>query len=208
MKSYATNSIRLVCFALIAMVFAAMPALGQDPGRLQISSLDKFAAKAVETVDVTLDESLLKLASKFLSEKRSPDEAKIKDVVAGLKGVYVKRFGFEKEGEYTEADVEAIRSQLNRPGWSKIVGVRSKKAGSTNVDVFIMYEGSLIKGLAVLATEPKALTVVNVVGPIDVEKLSELEGKFGIPSLELIKGKKDADKKDDASKEKPAEKKP
>ena len=48
-----------------------------------------------------------------------------------------------------------------------------------------MSEGSLIKGIAVVAAEPRELTVVNVVGPIDVERLSRLEGQFGIPPLEL-----------------------
>jgi hypothetical protein len=54
-----------------------------------------------------------------------------------------------------------------------------------NVDVHIMSEASIIKGLAVLVVEPKALTVVNLVGPIDVEKLSQLEGKFGIPRFDI-----------------------
>ena len=202
MKSCATKSTRLV-FLSVMLSVCALPAYGQDAARLQIGNLEKFAAKAVETIDVTLDESLLKLASKFLNEKRSPDEAKIKEVVAGLKGVYVKRYVFDKEGEYSGADVEGIRSQLNAPGWSKIVGVRSKKAGSVNVDVYIMYEGSVIKGLAALATEAKALTVVNIVGPIDVEKLSQLEGKFGIPAFEIIQSKKDG-----AAKDKDPEKKP
>ena len=40
-----------------------------------------------------------------------------------------------------------------------------------------------ISGLAVLATDPKEITVVNIVGPVDLEKLSELEGNFGVPVL-------------------------
>ena len=41
----------------------------------------------------------------------------------------------------------------------------------------------LISGLAVLATQPKELTVVNIIGPVDLSKLSELEGQFGVPEL-------------------------
>jgi hypothetical protein len=48
-----------------------------------------------------------------------------------------------------------------------------------------MSEGSVIKGLAVLAAEPKALTVVNVIGSIDLAKLRDIEGKFGIPRFGL-----------------------
>jgi hypothetical protein len=66
-----------------------------------------------------------------------------------------------------------------------------------------MSEGSVIKGLAVLAAEPKALTVVNVVGSIDLAKLRDIEGKFGIPKfgLDQIPGvtvnEKPKDKKED-----------
>ena len=48
-----------------------------------------------------------------------------------------------------------------------------------------MTQGNIIKGLAVLATETKALTVANLVGPIDLDKLSQLEGRFGIPNIGL-----------------------
>lgn len=152
--------------------------------RLKISNLDKLESKAVETIDVTLDRSLLQLASKFLSSKKSQDEAKIKELVSSLEGVYVKHFKFDKEGEYSEAEVQAIRDQLGSSGWSRIVGVRSKRKGD-NVDVHIMTEGAVIKGLAVLAAELKELTVVNIIGPIDLDKLSQLEGELGIPKLSL-----------------------
>ena len=48
-----------------------------------------------------------------------------------------------------------------------------------------MTEASLIKGIAVVAAQPRELTVVNVVGPIDVDRLSRLQGQFGIPDLNL-----------------------
>jgi hypothetical protein len=40
-----------------------------------------------------------------------------------------------------------------------------------------------IDGIAILALEPRRLTFVNIVGRIDLEKLSQLEGQFGIPEL-------------------------
>ena len=193
--------LRLVLFAALFSTLAATAARAQN-AKLQIDSLDKFNSTASEMVDVTVDERLLQLAAKFLNPKRSPDEAKIKELIEGLKGVFVKRFGFEQEGQFTDSDVDAIRSQLRDPAWSRIVGVRSKKKTSINIDVYIMSEGAIIKGLAVLAVEPRALTVVNVVGPIDIEKLSQLEGKFGIPRLDLVTGG------DSEDKDKPAEKKP
>jgi hypothetical protein len=188
------NSPRRLIGLLMLTAFAAVPVRAQE-GKIQINHLERLSNQAVETVDVTVDEKLIALAGKFLNEKRSPDEKLAKEIINGLKGVFVKRFVFEKENEYTDADLQAIRSQLDAPGWSRIVGVRSKRKG-TNVDVHIMTDESLIKGLTVLVVEAKALTVVNVVGPIDVEKLSQLEGRFGIPNigLEQVGGKPSKEK--------------
>ena len=85
-------------------------------------AFDKLAAKAQETVDVTLDSNMLQLAGKFLSDKDA-DQAKAKQIVAGLKGITVRTFEFAKEGEYSMADMDALREQLKAPAWSRIVGV-------------------------------------------------------------------------------------
>lgn len=196
MKLLIPKLMRAVAICAALSVFAAVPAYAQDPARIDMSPLDKFADRADKMINVTVDEQLLRLAASFLSDNK-PDEAKIKELILGLKGVFVKRFEFDREGEVTLADVESIRSQLNAPGWSNVANVRSKREG--NYDVALMSEGSIIKGLAVLAAESRAFTVVNIVGPIDLAKLAELEGKFGIPrfGLEQIPGVTVTDKKKD-----------
>jgi hypothetical protein len=154
------------------------------------ASLNRLADKASEVVDVTLDSQMLKLASRFLS-KEDPEEAKIKDLVNGLKGIHVKVFEFEKEGEYNASDVEDIRTQLRVPGWSRIVGAVSKKSRE-NAEIFVKLDGDRVGGLVILALEPKELAVVNIVGNIDLEQLSELGGHFGIPEVEIPHDKKKA----------------
>jgi hypothetical protein len=79
-------------------------------------------------------------------------------------------------------------SQLRGGTWSKILGVKSKKGGE-NVEVYLNIIGDQINGLAVLSIDPKEFTVVNIVGPIDLEKLSKLEGQFGVPDLGIEKDK-------------------
>jgi hypothetical protein len=150
--------------------------------RLQLETLDHLAPKASETVDVNLDERLIQVAAKVFSD-RDIDERQIKDMIKNLKGVYVKSFEFEGTNNYTEADVEAIRSQLRSPGWSRLVNVRSKREGT--VEVYVHLSGDTVGGLVVLSLEEKELTVVNIVGPVDLEKLASLEGNFGIPDLDL-----------------------
>jgi hypothetical protein len=48
-----------------------------------------------------------------------------------------------------------------------------------------MTAGEQISGLAVLAVDPKELTIVNIIGPVDLNKLSQLEGQFGVPELDI-----------------------
>jgi Domain of unknown function (DUF4252) len=163
---------------LVLVAFAPLSAqILKLPG-----NLDRLAAKASEVVDVTMDTNLLQLASRFLSDK-DPDQAQVKKLVAGLKGIYVKSFEFEKAGEYLDSDIEPLRSQLHSPAWSRIVGVRSRKSGE-NSEVFLKSEGNKIDGLAILVTDPKQLTIVSIEGSIDPDQLKELGGHFGIPKIE------------------------
>ena len=46
-----------------------------------------------------------------------------------------------------------------------------------------------MNGLAVIATDDREFTVVNIVGPVDLDKLAKLEGQFGVPDLGIEKTK-------------------
>jgi hypothetical protein len=161
------------------------------------ASLDKLAEKATEVVDVTLDANLLQLASRFLSD-RDADQAKVKKLVSGLKGVYVRVFEFDRPGEYEPSDVESIRSQLRTPTWARVASVRSRRAGE-NAEVYLKSEGGQITGLTVIAAEPRQLTLVNIVGPINPEDIADLGGHFGIPRIDTVttpKPPKESNKED------------
>src|ERR1700694_1248723 len=133
---------------LLLIAGSAMTARAQG-ARLQMDQLDSLANRASETVDVRLDERLMQTTAKFFSGK-DPDEAKIKEVLKGVKGIYVKSFSFEKEGEYSQAEVESVMSQLRSGTWSKILSITSKKGGE-NVEVYLNLVGDKINGLAVLS---------------------------------------------------------
>lgn len=179
MKTLFQTSLRITAVLLLLIGGAAITTHAQG-AKLQLDQLDFLANKASETVDVKLDEHLMQTTAKIFSGK---EDAEIKEMLKGLKGIYVKSFEFEKEGQYSPADIESVMSQL-RAGWSKIVGVTSKKDGD-NVDVYLMMQGDQIQGLAVISAEPKEFTVVNIVGPVNLEKLTKLEGQFGVPDLGL-----------------------
>lgn len=176
--------------SIVAAVLICAPVVAQE-FKLP-AGLESLAAKASEVVDVTLDSSLLQLASKFLADNNA-DDVKVKKLVTGLKGVWVRSFQFDKTGEYQASDVELVRSQARGPGWSRIVGVRSHKSGE-NAEVFVKAEGDKITGLTIIAAEPKELTIVHILGSIDPEQLGELGGHFGIPKMDKAPAKKAAPK--------------
>jgi hypothetical protein len=152
-------------------VFSLLPLGAQDIKFPE--SLDKLAAKAKETVNISLDGSMLRLAGNFLSGRRT-DEAKVKQLTEGLKGLYVRVFEFGEEGLYSDGDVAPLRSQLvTAKGWSKIVDVAEK---SERTEVYAKAEADKIVGMAVIAAERRELTVVYVDGPIDLKQLGELVG--------------------------------
>jgi hypothetical protein len=170
-------------------ILALLTALAAAAAAQQIKfAFDKLAAKASETVNVTLDQALLQMATRFMKEKDA-DEARVKKLIAGLKAIHVHSFEFDKEGEYTEADLEALRAQVKAPEWQRIITVRSKKDGE-NVDVYIKGRTEQVTGLVIIAAEPRELAVVDIEGPIDLESLSELGGRFGIPRSVMEKTRK------------------
>lgn len=168
--------ILLVCVAVLTC-----SAFGQE---LKFpADLDKLASKATEVVDVTMDKTMLDFASKFLSGKDA-DEAQARSLIRNLKGIYVKSFEFDKPGAYSMADVDAFRAQLKAPLWSRMVEARSKRDGQ-NVEVYFKLENGVASGLAIIAAEPRELTLVHIDGPIDPEQLGNLGGQFGIPRVDV-----------------------
>jgi hypothetical protein len=172
-------------FALLLIIAALVAVNAQDP-RIQMANLDHLAAKASQTVDVSIDQRMIQIAAKLLSNT-DPDEAQAKKLVNGLKGIFVKSFEFDTDGQYSTADLESIRSQLRGPLWSRLLNVTSKKEGT--VEVYIMLNGDQVGGLAVLSAHLRELTVVNIIGPVDLDKLVKLEGQFGIPELNIESSK-------------------
>jgi len=180
--------------ARVAFTFAALllagPGFAQTKGRLNLPEFAALADKASESVAVTLDANLLGMGCRFL-DAQNPEEAAAKKVCTSLTGIYVRHYTFESDYAYPKGDIEGVRRQLSGPGWSRIVEARSKKE-NTNADVFLLLAGDKVQGLAVIASEPREFTIVNIVGNIDLAQLHDLEGSFGVPKLGIEAGKKPA----------------
>jgi len=169
---------------ILLSALLALPALAlaADPGRLQLPDLSALSKKASQSVDISLDPSLLGLASGVIDNDSSGNGAAVHDLIKGIRGIYVRSYTFDRPGEYSKADVTALQEQLLAPGWVPIVSTHDLKQGS-NVDIYLLRNGDRTEGLAILAAEPRQLTIVNIVGSIDLAKLAQLQGQFGVPKM-------------------------
>ena len=166
---------------LLCLLLASAPlAVAAPPGQLQLPNFDSLTGNAIQSVNITLDPSLLSLAAGFL-DSSNPEDAATKEVVSGLRGIYVRSYTFDKDFAYPTADVDKVRKQLSAPGWQQLVQVRSKD--QANVDIYMSVDQGRANGLAIISSQPREFTIVNIVGSIDLQKLHRLEGKFGVPKL-------------------------
>jgi hypothetical protein len=141
--------------------------------------IERLSARAKGTVNVTLDGALLQLAGQFLNSSDS-DERVVKEIISKLRGIYVRNFAFAREGEYTDADLNEVRSQLKSPAWTRLVDSRDE---NDHMQIFVRAENSTLGGVVILAAEPMQLSIVSIDGAIDLKQLSKLSGKFGIPNV-------------------------
>jgi hypothetical protein len=179
MKKFASHFlITLLC----ASLFAATASAAAD-AQLKLPDFNSLADKASESVTITLDAALLGMAAGFLDANK-PEDAAAKELISGLRGVYVRSYTFDADFAYPQADVDNVRKQLSAPGWRRLVEVRSRKE-QAHVDIYISTDRNKANGLAIIASEPREFTIVNIVGSIDLQKLHQLEGQFGIPKLQL-----------------------
>ena len=161
---------------IIAVLASVTIPLSAQQVPMDIPNLE---AKAVEVVDVTLDGPLLRLAAKFLNGKNN-DERAVQDIVSKLEGVYVRHYRFDADAAYDSAVVDRVRKSLT-PSWKRIVTVKERMKETS--EVYVNTRGEAVIGLVVINAEPREFTIVNIVGPVDLEKLAQLEGHFGIPDI-------------------------
>jgi hypothetical protein len=167
---------------LLALLVPPLAWAAPNP-RLVLPDFAALAQKATQAVTITLDPGLLSLAARFL-DGNDPQDAATREIIKGLQGIYVRSYTFDRDSAYRQEDIDAVRKQLAAPGWNRLVETHSKRT-QANVDIYIMLDNNQAIGLAVIASEARQFTIVNIVGAIDLEKLHKLEGQFGVPKLDI-----------------------
>lgn len=181
--------VRITTTCVIIVAALAVPAGAQTaPGRLRLESLERLAPQAAETVNIEIDGILIKFAGSILSDEDA-DERAVKELVTGLRGVYVRSYEFKSAGQFAEADVAAVREQLRAPGWTRVMDVKSKGLDFGDAEVYLATAAGRVEGFALLVVEPRELTVVNIVGSLDLDKIRRLGDNLNLPRV-TVKRKK------------------
>ena len=168
--------------------------MGQDSLPAPSPIEKTLAERATHVTEVTLDKNMLAFASKFMDADKDDDkdDKAVKEMIRNLKGVYVREYEFDKEHSYTAEELEGLRKYFESSEWSPMVHERTKGAAE-GTDVYVKLVNGQMQGLFVLDAEARELSLVLILGPIDVDKIGKLGGNFGIPK-QAVKDVKKAQK--------------
>jgi hypothetical protein len=192
---------RILTFILAAGVLASLgpanAALAQTDQLPAPSPIEKdLAARASDVTEVTLGKNMLAFAAKIMNGK-DEDDAATRRLIEGLEGIYVREYEFDKEGQFSAADVDQLRKYFETSEWSPIVKERERKSGEST-DVMVKLVNGESHGMFILSVEPKELTIVLILGPIHMDDLGKLKGIGGLSALGDVAGDlKDKDKSKD-----------
>lgn len=165
-----------------ALLYTVVVAGAQDSQLPLPPAVEKeLAAKASDVTEVTLGKNMLGFAAKFMNGK-DEDEAATRKLIEGLQGIYVREYDFDKEGDYSMEQIDQLRKYFETSEWTAIVREREHK-GRESTDVLMKMVNGQNQGMFVLEAEPKELTIVLILGPINVDDLSRLKGIGGLSSL-------------------------
>lgn len=189
---------------VIALAALAAPAFAQSALPLPTPVEKELAAKATNVTEVTLGKNMLEFAAKFMNGKEENQEA-TRRLIAGLEGIYVRDYEFEKPGEYSMDQVEQLRQAFETPEWSPMVRERERKKGEST-DVLMKMVNGEPHGMFILSAEEKELSIVLILGPIRMDDLGKISGMAGLGNPLSSSVLKDTQHDKERSKDKAKEK--
>ena len=181
-------------FAFLFSVCSIQFGVAQQSGAQQsnefipegIASLQQSASSKNE---FTFDHSMLVLASKL-----EPGNDDLRRVIAGLSGLSVRNYHFQRASQYgaaqygaTQYDPSALNSvseEYRAAGWKQLMNKHQKNGDAGMTDLWVRFENNAISNVAILLASANEVSFVEVSGSISPMDISRLGGHFGIPKIE------------------------
>ena len=175
-KSFLRSLVFFACALLVSSLASSLAGAAQQE-KLRLDHLNTLAGRATEVVEVSLDETALKALTKLtMLSDRNRD--RLLGMDSRIRGVYVRGYEFERDGEYSPQDIEAVRLQLRTPDWTRVVQVSGRD--NSYDEVYLKQGKDEVAAYAYVSTAPKKVCIVNVIGPMRLEDISTLDREFGI----------------------------
>ena len=171
----------LVALSIAVVTVTLLPAAAIAEPKLKLPDMSNLEHKATDHVNITIGPAILGLAGWAMDHEQTADAA-ARDVLKGIEAVYVRSYKFATDFAYSMQDIEAVRQQLRQPGWSQLAEVRNRAANEA-VDIYMAIEHGKTTGLAIVTSEPREFTIVNVVGSVDLKNLHGLSKEFGLKDV-------------------------
>lgn len=169
---------------LLALLASALFVAHAQEGLPQPSALEhQLAARANSVSEVSLDKSMLGFAASFMSKSKDADEAR--QLIQNLNGIYVRNYTFDKPGEFSPADAEALRHQFDNGNWKTMVRENDKR-GNSYSEVLVRISNNQTTGMFIFSAQPKEISLVFILGNISINDLGKLKGINGLGSLSNV----------------------
>ena len=160
----------------VGLMLIAVTASAQQ---IDIRSLEKFGEKAKSKTEINLDASTVKSASDLLNQKKG-DEAAAKKSAKDLKGLFLRDYKFETEGEYRREDLKPILDQLKAPNWTPILRSQEK---NEQTEIWMHLTNGQADGMLLVSMERREVTVINAMGITNIGDLSNVSGLGNLEEL-------------------------
>lgn len=169
--------------SLALAMMLSVPAWGFTSAKLDIDT-EELKSQADEVVEVNLDGKALEQGSKLLAV-RSGISNSFKSVLGSIKGIYRFTYRFALGNPYEIDAMENLHRQMTDSGWAPMIDVQNRKE-STGLTVYsYTSEDDSPNGITVISNDPSEITVLNLVGDVDLEALARVGEALGMPVMSI-----------------------
>ena len=168
---------------LLLVLLSASLATAQDladhPGYFPVESLDALAPESLN-IEINLRGPMIK----FVAMATADEDPEFSELVSELEAITVRI------AELDAADGAKIRPQLSDAahrlaagGWETMVRVREE---DEEIHIFTRMLDEEMQGMTVLTLDTDEVTLINLVGKIDLAGLAHLARGLDVPQLEHV----------------------
>lgn len=173
-------SIRTALALLVLTVVAMAPAQDTEgEAALDFATLED---KADEVVKVNLWGRPLEHAKKLLGLRKNVTDS-VRGFMNGLTAVYRRTYRFRGKGA-SKDDVAPVHRQLAEDGWVPLIETEDREKPES-LSVYSYSRDDEVAGMTVVTRGPDEVTVLKIMGPMDLEALSAIGTGLGMPVMNL-----------------------